>query len=45
MISITYIISYVCAGICILALLEKPLGFVAHIRNDWTQFNTLLEEL
>lgn len=41
MISITYIISYVCAGICILALLEKPLGFVAHIRNDWKQFKQL----
>lgn len=41
MISITYIIAYVCAGICILALLEKLLGFVAYIRDGWKHVNQL----
>lgn len=41
MTSITYIIAYVCAGICILALLEKLLGFVAYIRDGWKHVNQL----
>lgn len=40
MISMIYI-TYVCAGICILALLEKSLGFVAYIRDGWKQVNQL----
>lgn len=41
MISITYIISYVCAGICILALLEKSLGLVDSISYGWKRANQL----
>ena len=40
MISMIYI-TYVCAGIYILALLEKSLGFVAYIRDGWKQVNQL----
>lgn len=40
MISMIYV-TYVCAGICILALLEKSLGLVDYIRNGWKQVNQL----
>lgn len=40
MISMTYI-TYVCAGICILALLEKPLGWMARIKKGWKQVKQL----
>lgn len=36
----TYI-TYVCAGICILALLEKPLGWMARIKKGWKQVKQL----
>ena len=35
------IITYVCAGICILALLEKPLGLVVRIKKGWKQIKQL----
>ena len=34
-------ITYVCAGICILALLEKPLGLVVRIKKGWKQIKQL----
>ena len=37
-------ITYVCAGICILALLEKPLGLVVRIKKGWKQVKQLCPE-
>ena len=34
-------ITYICAGICILALLEKPLGLVVRIKKGWKQIKQL----
>ena len=37
-------ITYVCAGICISALLEKPLGLVVRIKKGWKQVKQLCPE-
>ena len=34
-------ITYICTGICILALLEKPLGLVVRIKKGWKQIKQL----
>lgn len=37
-------ITYACAGICILALFEKPLGLVVRIKKGWKQAKQLCPE-
>lgn len=37
-------ITYVCAGICILALLEKPFSLIVRIKNGWKKVKLLCPE-